>query len=178
MTSRRRKTIPPMRRGRAGVTMAIATLACGGLTACGSSSQVAKVAPRTSPIKGVSVASQACAGADKTGIKLVGTEVKAPKSMTAAQLDTILRACGFARSSAKSGPRPGAKARTTSSSSGTRMVAQFAACMRQHGVNVPAPTPARSDPQLETRGINTRSRSVRAASARCSHYLRLNTSSG
>lgn len=168
MTSRRQQRVFPVCRGRAGVAIAIAT-ACGCLMGCGGSSQIATVATGTSPITRTPVTSKACAGADKTGIRLVGTEVKAPKGMTAAQLDTILRACGFARPSGESGLRPGAKARTTPS--GTRRIAEFAACMRQNGVDVPPPTAARSDPQLETRGINTRSRRVRAASAKCSHYL-------
>jgi hypothetical protein len=56
---------------------------------------------------------------------------------------------------------------------GIHMIAEFAACMRQNGVDVPAPTAARSDPQFDTRGIDTRSSRVRVASAKCGHYLTL-----
>jgi hypothetical protein len=137
MASRKRKTIPSVSRGRAGIATTIATLACVALTACGSSSQIAKVATRTSPIRRVPVATQRRAHV---------VHVEHAKPVAAPQ--------------------------------GIHMIAEFAACMRKNGVNVPPPTPARSDPQLDTRGIDTRSSIVRAASDKCDHYLRVSTSSG
>lgn len=58
------------------------------------------------------------------------------------------------------------------------MIAGFAACMRQNGVNLPDPTRARPNPQLDTNSVRTRSPIVRAASGKCDHYLRVSARSG
>jgi hypothetical protein len=129
--------VPSVRLGRADVAIAIATLACGGLTACGSSSQIAKVATGTSPIARTSVATKQ------------RTHVVRVKHVEPAAVPQ-----------------------------GIHMIAEFAACMRENGVEMPPPTPARPDPQLETHGIKVHSPRVRAASDKCGHYLRVNTSSG
>jgi hypothetical protein len=180
--SRRRKTNPPMRRERAGVAIAIATLACGGLAACGGSSQIATVGTRAISTAGRSVAipskgrGKTCAR--KAGIRFVGTQIRVPKGMSGAQLKTILRECGFVRPSIKGKGKPARKAKVKAPPSVTQLIAEFAACMRQNGVNVRPPTLARPDPQLDTRGINTRSLRVRAASRTCSHYLRVGVPHG
>jgi signal peptidase I len=58
------------------------------------------------------------------------------------------------------------------------MIAEFAACMRENGVNIPPPTRTRPDPQLDTNGVRTRSPIVRAASVKCRHYLRVGAVGG
>jgi hypothetical protein len=136
MSNRRRRTTPLISQGRARVAIVIATLACGGVTACGSASQIETVRTRTSAITRTSVATQQRAHV----VRVKRVEAAVPQ--------------------------------------GIHMIAEFAACMRENGVDVPPPTPARPDPQLETRGVKVRSPRVRAASDKCGHYLRLNASSG
>jgi hypothetical protein len=171
MTSRRRRKASSAPRRRAGVAVAIATLACGISTGCGTS-QIAKVASAPSPATRAFVAGDGCVAA-KTA---AGANAKTPESMSGAQLEATRRACGDVRPGARGGPR--LRAKPTAGASAIHLIAEFAACMRQNGVNVPAPTPARSDPQLDVHGINTRSSRVRAAGEKCGHYLRASASDG
>jgi hypothetical protein len=176
MTIWRRTAVSSTPRAGAGVVIALVTLACGSLTACGGSSQHAKAAAGTSPSARAFVAGQGCMGAEKAAGRLVGANGKAPKSMTGAGPETMRGGCVDVPASTKGGPSLGADARTGPSA--MELVAEFATCMRQHGVNVPAPTPVRSDPQLNTRGIDTRSSRVRAASGKCGHFLRVSGPAG
>jgi len=136
-------------------------LACVALTACGGSSRIARSRPaQLSATSGVTLAQghpDPCADGKK------GT------GLSAAQLEAVLRRCGAVGASASQQSRP--ERHGHAQLTVVDLIAEFAACMRHHGVNVPPPTRARPDPQLESRDIDVRSSSVRAASARCNHYL-------
>ncbi len=51
-------------------------------------------------------------------------------------------------------------------------LAKFATCMRQNGVNVPAPNTSGNGPVFDTKGIDTSSAQFRAAEAKCQSDLR------
>ena len=92
--------------------------------------------------------------------------------MTRAQYETVYRKC--IASSVPAG-RGGARF-----SGGARfknpaykaMLTKFAACMRENGVNVPAPDTAGKGPIFDTKGINTASTQFKTAETKCSGDLR------
>ena len=51
-------------------------------------------------------------------------------------------------------------------------LAKFAACMRENGVNVPAPNTSGNGPIFNTKGLNTDERQFKAAERKCSADLR------
>lgn len=51
-------------------------------------------------------------------------------------------------------------------------LAKFAACMRQNGINLPAPNVTGNGPIFNTKGLNTTSASFKAANAKCQPNLR------
>lgn len=136
-------------------------LACVSLTACGDSSRTAQSGPAQI------VASTGVTRAEGHTDPCVDGRKGA--ALTAAQLEAALRRCRAVGVSARQQPRAARHGHEQPKVSG--LIAEFAACMRQHGVSVPSPTRARPDPQLESRGIDVRGPSVRAASSRCNHYL-------
>ena len=50
-------------------------------------------------------------------------------------------------------------------------LAKFATCMRQNGVNVPAPNTSGNGPVFDTKGIDTRSTQFKTAEAKCQSDL-------
>jgi hypothetical protein len=51
-------------------------------------------------------------------------------------------------------------------------VSKFAACMRENGVNVPAPNTSGKGPVFNTKGLNTTSATFKAAQTKCASLLR------
>lgn len=94
-----------------------------------------------------------------------------PKGVTRAQLRAAMRAClprgGFLARRAGAGPG----ARRFSSPRFRSALSDFAACLRQHGVNVPAPNTSGNGPVFSTKGLNTSSPQFRAATAQCRSAL-------
>jgi hypothetical protein len=98
-----------------------------------------------------------------------GAGPRLPKGFTQAQLRAALKKCGgstFLRS--RSGVGPG----------GTRRFAQFSACMRKNGVNLPTPNTSGKGPIFNTKGIDTKSAAFRAADAKCARELAPNGGTG
>lgn len=181
------------------IVLALAVLACFGLAACGSSStnsSTAAHAAATTSTTG-SGAAKGAAGANssrfaalreclqKNGITLPkptpgqrrpggaggllgggsGAGPRLPKGVTRAQYEAALKKCGgnaLARGAGRRFNSPVFKS----------ALAKFAACMREKGVNIPAPNTSGSGPIFNTKGINTASAQFKAAETKCSSVLR------
>jgi hypothetical protein len=95
-----------------------------------------------------------------------GSRPTLPKGVTRAQYEAALKKCGGGRF----GGVGGHFARTGSSVFKTAL-AKFAACLRQNGVNVPAPNTSGNGPIFDTKGINTSSPQFRSAETKCRSTL-------
>ena len=87
-----------------------------------------------------------------------------PKGVTRAQYEAALKKCGgssFSRGGATRFDSPVFKA----------ALAKFATCMRQNGVNVPAPNTSGKGPVFDTKGIDTSSTQFKTAEAKCQSDL-------
>jgi hypothetical protein len=82
-----------------------------------------------------------------------------PKGVTRAQYQAALQKCG-AGAFLGSGPR-------VRSPAFKQALAKFATCMRENGVNVPAPNTSGNGPIFNTKGLSTASTQFRAAEAKC-----------
>ncbi len=91
-----------------------------------------------------------------------------PKGMTPAQYQAIVKKCGFRISPKGFGGRGG----FLTSTAGKRALAQFAACMRENGVSVPAPNTSGSGPVFSSKGLDTSSPKFQAAETKCRGHLR------
>jgi hypothetical protein len=83
-----------------------------------------------------------------------------PKGVTRAQYEAALKKCGGGKFAGR-GKSPAFQA----------ALAKFATCLRQNGVNVPAPNTSGNGPVFSTRGIDTSSARFRAAEAKCQSAL-------
>jgi hypothetical protein len=176
----------------AATTVLILLLACLGLAACGgssssSSSSTAAAATSTStgtgakgPNAGRFAAMRECL--QKNGITLPkrtpGTRrtpgaaggflgggggaggPQLPKGVTRAQYEAALKKCGGGNFAGRGGAR-------FKSPAFQAALAKFATCMRENGVNVPAPNTSGSGPVFDTKGIDTSSAQFKAAEAKC-----------
>jgi hypothetical protein len=88
---------------------------------------------------------------------------KLPSGVTRAKYEAALKKCGggFARGGAARFDSPTFKA----------ALAKFATCMRQNGVNVPAPNTSGNGPVFDTKGIDTSSAQFKTAEAKCQSDL-------
>ena len=87
-----------------------------------------------------------------------------PKGVTRAQYEAALKKCGGGNFTGGGGARfksPAIKA----------ALAKFATCMRENGVNVPAPNTSGTGPVFDTKGIDTSSAQFKAAEAKCQSDL-------
>jgi hypothetical protein len=96
----------------------------------------------------------------------VGLGAQLPKGVTRAQYEAALRKCALTRAGTSSGRGhlAGPVYR--------KALTQFAACMRQHGENIPAPNTTGKGPVFSTSGLNTQSPQFKAATVKCSGILR------
>jgi hypothetical protein len=88
-----------------------------------------------------------------------------PKGVTQAQFQAALKKCGggnFPRGGA--GGLNGASARAG--------LVKYAACLRQNGINVPAPNTTGKGPVFSTKGIDTSSSKFKAAEKKCQSALK------
>ena len=90
-----------------------------------------------------------------------------PKGMTRAQYAEVLNKCG----ANLRGPGTFKPRRTLNSSRFRTALANFAACLRQNGVKLPAPNTTGKGPIFDTKGINTASPQFKAAEAKCRAVL-------
>jgi hypothetical protein len=83
-----------------------------------------------------------------------------PNGVTRAQLQAALKKCGAGDRFQRRGGRlqsPAYQAALT----------KFAACMRENGVNIPAPNTSGNGPIFSTKGLNTASAQFRSAELKC-----------
>jgi hypothetical protein len=88
-----------------------------------------------------------------------------PAGVTRAQLQAATRKCGGFR---RGGFAGGARLRSPTF---RQALAKFAACLRENGVDVPAPDTSGKGPIFDTRGLNTSSPRFRTAQAKCRKLL-------
>ena len=94
-----------------------------------------------------------------------------PKGVTRAQYEATLKKCGgnaFA----------GGAGRRFNSPTFKGALAKFATCMRENGVNIPAPNTSGSGPIFNTKGIDTAGTQFKTAETKCSSDLRAGFRSG
>jgi hypothetical protein len=89
-----------------------------------------------------------------------------PKGVTRAQFEAALKKCGGGNFGARSG-RPGAGFRRVNSPVFIQALAKYAACLRQNGIDIPAPNTSGKGPIFSTKGINTASPQFKAATMKC-----------
>jgi hypothetical protein len=83
--------------------------------------------------------------------------------MTRAQYLELLRKC----SSSTGGPAAVGAKRRLSNTRFRQALVSFATCLRQNGVNVPAPNTSGKGPIFSTKGIDTASPTFRQARRKC-----------
>ena len=88
-----------------------------------------------------------------------------PKGVTRAQYEAALKKCGGGRFGG------GGHFTRTGSPVFKTALAKFAACLRQNGVDVPAPNTSGNGPIFDTKGINTSSPQFRSAETKCRSTL-------
>jgi hypothetical protein len=94
-----------------------------------------------------------------------GAGPQLPKGVTRAQYQAALKKCGGNAFAGRGGRRfnsPVFKA----------ALAKFSTCMRENGVNVPAPNTSGKGPIFNTKGLNTASAQFKTAETKCSGALR------
>ena len=176
----------------AAATVLVLLLACLGLAACGgssssSSSSTAAAATSTStgtgakgPNAGRFAAMRECL--QKNGVTLPAfkpgqhgqpqargpfggaTGRQLPKGVNKAKYEAAVKKCGGGNFASRGGTRFKSPAFKTA-------LAKFATCMRENGVNVPAPNTSGSGPVFDTKGIDTSSAQFKAAEAKCQSDL-------
>lgn len=86
-----------------------------------------------------------------------------PKGVTRAQYEAALKKCGGRAGGGAFFNRGG----RFNSPQVKQALSKFAACLREHGVNVPAPNTSGKGPIFDTKGIDTSSSTFQAAEAKC-----------
>ena len=87
-----------------------------------------------------------------------GGGLQPPKGVSQTQFQEALKKCG-----AGNFTRPG----RFSSATAKAALTKFAACMREHGVNLPLPNTSGTGPVFNTGGINTTSATFKTAEGKC-----------
>jgi hypothetical protein len=87
-----------------------------------------------------------------------------PKGVSKAQYEAAIKKCGGF-------PRGGFRGGGSRNPAAIKVLAKFAACMRQNGVNVPAPNASGNGPIFNTKGLNTASSTFKAAELKCRSAL-------
>jgi hypothetical protein len=88
-----------------------------------------------------------------------------PKGVTQAQFQAALKKCG-------AGNFPRGRAGGLNSASARAGLAKYAACLRQNGINVPAPNTTGNGPVFSTKGIDTSSSKFKVAQSKCQSDLK------
>ncbi len=85
---------------------------------------------------------------------------KLPSGVTRAQYEAAIKKCG-------GGAFQGGAAARLKNPAYLAALTKFAACMRENGVNVPAPNTSGNGPIFDTKGIDTSSSQFRTAESKC-----------
>ena len=85
---------------------------------------------------------------------------KLPSGVTRAQYEAAIKKCG-------GGAFAGGATARLKNPAFLAALTKFAACMRENGVNVPAPNTSGNGPVFDTKGIDTSSSQFRAAESKC-----------
>jgi hypothetical protein len=93
-----------------------------------------------------------------------GDFLKLPKGESQTKFEAAIQKCGGSAAHFGSRARFGGAAFKAS-------LVKFAACMRQHGVNLPAPNTKGNGPLFDTKGIDTTSSAFVTARSRCESLL-------
>jgi hypothetical protein len=89
-----------------------------------------------------------------------------PKGVPQAQLVAAVKGCGgLSTGATASKPR-------VSATVYKQAFVNFVACMREHGVNLPAPNTSGKGPIVDTKGLDTASASYKSAAEKCAPILR------
>jgi hypothetical protein len=88
-----------------------------------------------------------------------------PKGVTQAQFQAALKKCG-------AGNFPQGRAGGLNSASARTGLVKYAACLRQNGIDVPAPNTTGKGPVFSTKGIDTSSSKFKAAQSKCQSDLK------
>jgi hypothetical protein len=89
-----------------------------------------------------------------------------PKGMTRGQFEAALKKCGGSNFGA--GGRPGGRGfHSVSSPAFKQALTKYAECLRQNGINLPAPNTSGKGPIFSTKGIHTASPQFKAATMKC-----------
>jgi hypothetical protein len=90
-----------------------------------------------------------------------------PKGMTRAQFEAALKKCGGSNFGARSGRPGGAGFRRVNNPVFEQALAKYAACLRQNGIDIPAPNTSGKGPIFSTKGIDTTSPQFKTATMKC-----------
>jgi hypothetical protein len=96
-----------------------------------------------------------------------GGEPVLPKGMTRSQFEAALKKCGGSNFGARGGRPGGPGFRRVSSPAFKQALTKYAECLRQNGINLPAPNTSGKGPVFSTKGIDTTSPQFRAATMKC-----------
>jgi hypothetical protein len=100
-----------------------------------------------------------------------GGGAQLPKGMSRAQFAEALRSCGSGFKGSRFNKGASGFKNPFNNARFHAVLARFAACMRQNGVNIGEPNTSGSGPVFDTKGINTGSAQFKAASANCRSTL-------
>jgi hypothetical protein len=105
-------------------------------------------------------------GAPGGGFPGAGGGPTLPKGVTRAQFEAAMKKCGGGNFGAR-GRAGGAGFRRANSPVFKAALTKYAACLRQNGVDIPAPNTSGNGPIFSTKGIDTSSAKFRAATLKC-----------
>jgi hypothetical protein len=94
-----------------------------------------------------------------------------PKGMSRAQFSEALQSCGTGFNASRFGKRGKGFHNPFNNARFHTVLARFAACLRQNGINVGEPNTSGKGPIFDTKGINTGSAQFKAAEATCRKTL-------
>ncbi len=106
-------------------------------------------------------------GAPGGGFAGAGSGPALPKGMTRAQFEAALKKCGGGNFGARFGRAGGPGSRRLNSPVFRAALTKYAACLRQSGIDIPAPNTSGKGPIFNTKGIDTSSAKFRAATMKC-----------
>ena len=90
-----------------------------------------------------------------------------PKGVTRTQFEAAMKKCGGGNFGARFGRNGGAGVRGVDNPAFRSALTKYAACLRQNGVDIPAPNTSGKGPIFSTKGIDTSSAKFKTATMKC-----------